>query len=58
MMSIVFTVLYLSLTYPQKGCDIIDAKGPIANTQPISVPFNPLNFKYNGKKLKMIVFVA
>lgn len=36
----------------------MEAKGPMANTQPISVPFSPLNFKYKGRKLKMIVFVA
>lgn len=38
----VLTVLYLSLKYPQNGCDIMEANGPIANTQPISVPFSPL----------------
>src|SRR5690625_5617462 len=30
----------------------------MAKTQPISVPVSPLYFKYKGKKLRIIVFVA
>lgn len=52
------TVLYLSLIYPQNGCEKIDISGPVASTHPISVPFKPLNCKYRGRKLKMIVFAA
>src|SRR5699024_9727601 len=43
------TVLNLSLINPQKGCEKIEANGPIASMYPISVPFNPLYFKNNGK---------
>src|SRR5699024_3881358 len=45
MSNIFFIVLYLSLIYPQKGCEKIEARGPTANTQPISVPFSPLYCK-------------
>src|SRR5699024_1126539 len=48
---------YLSLKKPQNGTDIIEASGPIANTQPISVTDNPLKSKKIGKKLIIIVFV-
>src|SRR5699024_243068 len=58
MSNIFFIVLYLSLIYPQKGCEKIEARGPTANTQPISVPFSPLYCKSRGRKLIIMVFMA
>src|SRR5690625_5713230 len=42
------TVLYLSLIYPQKGCEKIETSGHMDSTQPISLPMSPFYCKYKG----------